>query len=118
MRSRGRPLGSTDRRGHAYRVEDRARRMSSWRPMSRELGSRIRKIREERDIAVSELSEATGWSASTLLAWERGDRLPSLPGLLGLAIALRCSLVELLPDAAHHLPQPARTSEREERGSA
>lgn len=85
--------------------------MAAWRPVGIALGERLRLLREERDLSIVEVAAATGWSSSTLFAWERGARLPSLPGLLGWSAAVGCSLVDVMPDLAHHRAAPVSPRE-------
>ncbi len=42
--------------------------------MSEQVGSELRRIREERGLSVEELAEKSGISATTIRAVERGDR--------------------------------------------
>lgn len=98
----GRPLGSKDRRGRAQRVNWRVLGSSMWRALCTAAGHRLRAMREERNISAAELAAAIGAAAVTVLAWERGRSMPSLPTMVMLAAALRCSIVDLLPDEAHH----------------
>lgn len=102
----GRPPGSADRSGRARRVSSAARRPSAWRSLCEAFGRRVRQIREEQDIAASELAAAIGSSPYTILSWERGDRMPSMAVLCMTATALDCSLVDLMPEEAHHRAFP------------
>lgn len=104
----GRPLGSVDRSGRAQRVGSAARRPVAWRSLCEAFGRRLRVLREEQDIAASELAAAIGASQSTILSWERGDRMPSMTVLCMAAAALSCSLVDLMPEEAHHHAFPTR----------
>lgn len=101
-RSRGRPLGSRDRNGRAAPVDHRARQMAAMRAFTVALGLRVKQVREEHDIAASELAAAIGMARATIHQWERGAAMPSIATLVLVAAALRCSLVDLLPDEAHH----------------
>ena len=100
-RKRGRPVGSKDRNGRAAPVDHRARQMPAMRAFAIALGLRIKQVREENDIAASELAEAIGSCTTTVLQWERGAAMPSIATLILTAAALRCSLVSILPDEAH-----------------
>lgn len=102
----GRPPGSRDRHGRARRVSSAARRPRSWRSLCLAFGRRLRILREEQDIAASELAAAIGASPYTVLSWERGDRMPSMTVLCMTATALDCSLVDLMPEEAHHRAFP------------
>jgi len=61
-----------------------------------EVGPRLRRIRTERGVTLTELSEATGISKSTLSRLENGQRKPSLELLLPLAQAHRVPLDDLV----------------------
>lgn len=101
-RKPGRPLGSKDRGGRAAPVDHRARQMAAMRAFAIALGLRIKQVREEQDIAASELAAAIGCCKEAVHAWERGGSMPSIATLVLVAAALRCSLVDVLPDEAHH----------------
>ncbi len=60
------------------------------------VGARLRRLRQERDITLTELSEATGISISTLSRLESGARRPTLELLLPLARAHGVTLDELV----------------------
>ena len=60
------------------------------------VGSRLRALRLHRDITLTDLSERTGISTSTLSRLENGQRRPSLELLLPLAQAYRVPLDELV----------------------
>src|SRR5919205_858087 len=61
-----------------------------------EVGSRLGRVRNERDITLTELATATGISKSTLSRRESGQRKPSLELLLPIAHAHRIPLDELV----------------------
>jgi transcriptional regulator with XRE-family HTH domain len=61
-----------------------------------EVGPRLRRVRDERGVTLSELSEATGISKSTLSRLESGQRKPSLELLLPIAQAHQVPLDELV----------------------
>lgn len=61
-----------------------------------EVGPRLRRVRTERDVTLTELSAATGISKSTLSRLESGQRRPSLELLLPIAQAHRIPLDELV----------------------
>jgi len=63
------------------------------------VGPRLRRLRRQRDLTLSELAEQTGISISTLSRLEAGLRRPTLQQLLPLARAHGVSLDELV-DAA------------------
>lgn len=82
--------------------------MSAWRHLCLAFGARLKFLREEQDIAVSEIAEAIGCTRQAIHQWERGSAFPSLPTLLMVASALDCSLVDLMPEEAHHRVEPIR----------
>jgi transcriptional regulator with XRE-family HTH domain len=61
-----------------------------------EVGPRLRRLRSERDVTLTELAAATGISKSTLSRLESGQRRPSLELLLPIAQAHRIPLDELV----------------------
>ncbi len=61
-----------------------------------EVGSRLRRVRTERDVTLTELAATTGISKSTLSRLESGQRKPSLELLLPIAQAHRIPLDELV----------------------
>lgn len=60
------------------------------------VGARLRAVRQQREVTLAELSEATGISVSTLSRLEAGQRRPNLELLLPLARAHRVALDELV----------------------
>ena len=60
------------------------------------VGPRLRALRQERDITLAALSQATGVSVSTLSRLESGQRRPNLELLLPLARAFQVPLDELV----------------------
>ena len=61
-----------------------------------EVGPRLKRLRSQRDVSLSELAETTGISKSTLSRLETGQRRPSLELLLPLAQAYGVPLDELV----------------------
>ena len=61
-----------------------------------EVGPRLRRMRTQRDVTLTELAAATGISKSTLSRLESGQRKPSLELLLPIAQAHRIPLDELV----------------------
>jgi transcriptional regulator with XRE-family HTH domain len=61
-----------------------------------EVGPRLRRLRNQRDVTLTELAAATGISKSTLSRLESGQRKPSLELLLPIAQAHRIPLDELV----------------------
>lgn len=60
------------------------------------VGPRLRALRQQRELTLAELAEATGISVSTLSRLESGQRRPNLELLLPLARAHRVPLDELV----------------------
>ena len=60
------------------------------------VGPRLKRIRAQRDVTLTELAERTGISKSTLSRLENGQRRPSLELLLPLALAYRVPLDDLV----------------------
>lgn len=61
-----------------------------------DVGPRLKRVRAERDVTLTELAAATGISKSTLSRLESGQRKPSLELLLPIAQAHRIPLDELV----------------------
>ena len=61
-----------------------------------QVGPRLKRIRQERDVTLTALAASTGISKSTLSRLETGQRKPSLELLLPLALAYRIPLDELV----------------------
>lgn len=60
------------------------------------VGPQIKEFRTKRGVTLTELSEETGISISTLSRLEKGDRKPSLELLLPIALAFQTPLDELI----------------------
>ncbi|MEU4692671.1 XRE family transcriptional regulator [Actinoplanes sp. NPDC023714] len=60
------------------------------------VGPRLRELRQQREITLTQLAETTGISVSTLSRLESGSRRPTLELLLPLAKAYQVSLDELV----------------------
>ncbi len=60
------------------------------------VGPRLRRLRQRRDLTLSDLAQETGLSMSTLSRLEAGLRLPTLEQLLPLARAYGVTLDELV----------------------
>ncbi|KJY33451.1 helix-turn-helix transcriptional regulator, partial [Streptomyces sp. NRRL S-495] len=58
----------------------------------RQIGPRLRRLRERKDLSLADLSQATGISKSTLSRLESEQRKPSLELLLPIAAALAVPL--------------------------
>jgi len=96
------PIGSKRRwrEGHAHRVEDRAAE-SREHCLQTGIGHKLDVRLRAYDIGTDELAEALGVGRSAVMAWVAGRQMPSLKRLVTIALALKCSLVDLLPDEAH-----------------
>ncbi|TCC44509.1 XRE family transcriptional regulator [Kribbella capetownensis] len=70
--------------------------MESYDDVLEAVGSRLRSLRSERGTTLSQLSEETGISVSTLSRLESGQRRPTLELLLPLARAHQVQLDELV----------------------
>lgn len=70
--------------------------MESYDEVLEAVGSRLRSLRSERGTTLSQLSEETGISVSTLSRLESGQRRPTLELLLPLARAHQVQLDELV----------------------
>ena len=64
--------------------------------MKYDIGSRLRKIREERGLSQRQLAEALGVSGSRVSNWEQGLNRPDADMLADLCRALKVSPSELL----------------------
>ena len=64
--------------------------------MLAEVGPRLKRVRTQRDVTLTELAAKTGISKSTLSRLESGQRKPSLELLLPIAEAFRVPLDELV----------------------
>jgi hypothetical protein len=99
----GRPLGSVDRHGRCHRVDLIRMRRTSWRSFCLAFGHRLSQLLDERDIAATELAAAIDVSVMTVFAWRRGRSVPGSLMLAGIAAAIGCSVVDLLPEQAHEI---------------
>jgi transcriptional regulator with XRE-family HTH domain len=68
----------------------------------------IRRLREERNVSLSELSRRSGVAKATLSSLEAGAGNPTIQTLTALAAALNCSLGDLIEQ---HAPQLLRDGE-------
>ena len=93
------PVGAARRwrNGHARRLNqeiidaaERALRLG----VAENISARLR----DRDIAVAELAASQGVNRVAAVQWTTGRELPSLRRLQTIAMALGCSLLDLLPD--------------------
>ena len=74
----------------------RGRHRRRWPQVLDEVGPRLKRLRAQRGVTLTALSEATGISKSTLSRLETGQRRPSLELLLPLAQAHRVPLDDLV----------------------
>jgi transcriptional regulator with XRE-family HTH domain len=79
-----------------------------------EVGPRLRRVRTQREVTLTELAAATGISKSTLSRLESGQRKPSLELLLPIAQAHRIPLDELV--GAPEVGDPRIRLQPEKRG--
>jgi len=81
-----------------------------------DLGPRLRGFRQQAELTLADLAEASGISASTLSRLESGRRRPGLEHLLALAHVYGVPMEDLLgPEAAHDprvTQRPTRRSDR------
>ncbi len=99
-RPAGRPVGSMDRMGKAILITAgplHARQLV----IARGIAIRLSSILDEQSVSASELAEAVGVSQYTVYNHLSGNATPSLWTMVAYAAALRCSLVDLMPDEAH-----------------
>ncbi|WP_315927570.1 cupin domain-containing protein [Mesorhizobium sp. SP-1A] len=61
------------------------------------IGSKIRDLRQTRNMKLQELADATGLSSSMLSLLERGKASPSIGSLIGIAHALSVTMSDLIP---------------------
>lgn len=61
-----------------------------------EMGSKLRKLRRERDMTQDELADVLGVSFQAVSKWERGDSYPDISMLPGIASFFNISIDELL----------------------
>ena len=64
--------------------------------LKKKLSENLRKLREEKDISRSELSQRLGIDNGAYERWERGESLPSIPLIVKLADYYRVRLDTLL----------------------
>ena len=93
MATTGRPRGSRDRLGRC------TRRVPISEPFvryMREVGVRIRELREEQDVAASELAAALNVHRATVQHWESGIRTPTIANLYRISVALGVRVSDIL----------------------
>lgn len=72
--------------------------------VAQELGSRIRKLRQSKQITLEAMSEQADLSPSFLSRLERGEANASISNLIGIAASLDISLQELFAEAETQAP--------------
>lgn len=60
------------------------------------IGSKIRRLREEREITYRKFEQDSGIDPRNLVKYEKGERLPSIPTLRRIARALGVKVEDLL----------------------
>ena len=81
------------------------------------VGSKIRSIRETKNISIEEMTERTGLSADQITSIENDQFLPSLGPLIKIARALGVRLGTFLDDNDELGPAVCRAEEREQKSS-
>jgi transcriptional regulator with XRE-family HTH domain len=77
------------------------------------VGSRVRRVRETKDVSLEELAERTGLQKDFLASLEEEDVYPSLGPLLKVSRALGVRLGTFMDDKASHDPLIVRLENRE-----
>lgn len=69
---------------------------------TKDVGSRLRRVRQQRGMSLAKVQDATGnrWSAAQIGMWERGDRHIRVEDLADLADFYGVDPLHLLPGAA------------------
>jgi DNA-binding XRE family transcriptional regulator len=88
----GRPLGSVDLNGRSLRVPSKGYARDH---VALNVGEAIRRVREMHGVAAEELACALECSRNTIMAYERGAKLPPLHMLWRISAALGCRLESL-----------------------
>ena len=66
--------------------------------LARAVGARIKRQRDAKGLSQYRLAKFLECDPSLVSRFETGKRLPTLPMLIELALALDCRMVELLPE--------------------
>ncbi len=59
-------------------------------------GTRITELRKKRNITVREIEDTLGVTKNAVCKWQRGETLPSIDNLVGLAAMLDVTLNEIV----------------------
>lgn len=81
---------------------------SSAEETIRGIGTRIRRLRRERRLTLSEMAERTGVSMSMLSMVERGQATPSIGTLVAVSTTLGLHMADLFAAPEHPAPSPVR----------
>ncbi len=94
-----RPIGARHRHrvGHAHRVDQETVTAFQGRLVTG-LAQKIAETMRALDISTDELAAALGVGRTAVMHWVSGRELPSLWRLGTIAIALRCSILDLIPN--------------------
>lgn len=79
-----------------------------------EIGGRIKKVRKEKGLSITELSELTGFDQGLLRNIESGEVCPQLGTVIKLSRALDSALQQLISNQGHHPYVVIRRNERKE----
>jgi transcriptional regulator with XRE-family HTH domain len=74
----------------------------------RDVGARIRTLRQERDLTQTDMAKLLGTKQTAVSEVERGNRGLTVQQLVKLARALKTSPNELLGEGNHNTPRPKR----------
>jgi quercetin dioxygenase-like cupin family protein len=78
------------------------------------IGGRLKKIREEKKLTITQLSQLTGFDEEVLTRIESGAECPQLGTVIKLSKALDSALQRLISDEGEHLYVVTRRDERKE----
>lgn len=68
----------------------------------------LKQLRKKAGFTQSKLADRINRSAITVFRWEKGERAPDVEELRLLAIALNCSISDLIGESQNPTPAPAR----------
>lgn len=77
----------------------RAGRPRTVTPSPNSLAAMLAAARTRAGLTVEQASERAGVDSTTWWRWERGAREPTISNLVAMARALRCSVIDLIPEA-------------------
>jgi quercetin dioxygenase-like cupin family protein len=78
------------------------------------IGGRLKKVREEKKLTITQLSQLTGFDEEVLTRIESGAECPQLGTVIKLSKALDSALQRLISDEGEHLYVVTRRDERKE----